>query len=145
MTADAPALVRETVLVHGLWAPRLAMAPLAARLARAGFVCRLFGYRARGEPLEAHVERLGRLARAIGPTHFVGHSMGGVVVFEALERDRTLACGRVVLLGAPVRGSLAGERAARFAPGRWLLGASAPLWGKARRARWTRPEPLGVV
>jgi hypothetical protein len=25
-----------------------------------------------------------------------------------------------------------------------MLGASAPLWGE-REARWTRPEPLGVI
>src|SRR3989304_3462679 len=28
--------------------------------------------------------------------------------------------------------------------GRWLLGASAPLW-RERDARWTRPERLGVI
>lgn len=145
-SAAAPlAPVRDVVLVPGLWAPRLVMAPLAARLAHAGFRCRLFGYAGRARPLEAHVERLARFARATGPAHFVGHSMGGLVVLATLERERAIACGRVLLLGAPVRGSLAGRRFARHAPGRWLLGASATLWREGREARWTRPEPLGVI
>lgn len=137
--------VRDVVLVPGLWAPRFVMAPLAARLAHAGFRCRMFGYSGRAQPLQAHVERLARFARATGPAHFVGHSLGGLVVLATLERERAIACGRVLLLGAPVRGSLAGRRLARRAPGRWLLGASASLWREGREARWTRPEPLGVI
>jgi pimeloyl-ACP methyl ester carboxylesterase len=137
--------MRDVVLVPGLWAPPVVMAPLSARLAQAGFRCRMFGYSGRAQPLEAHVERLARFARAAGPAHFAGHSMGGLVVFDTLERERAIACGRVLLLGAPVRGSLAGRRFARLAPGRWLLGASAALWREGRTARWTRAEPLGVI
>lgn len=147
MNGDAGplAVLREVVLVPGLWAPRLVMSLLAARLSHAGFRCRMFGYSGRAQPLAAHVERLARFARATGPAHFVGHSMGGLVVFATLERERAIACGRVLLLGAPVCGSLAGSRLARHASGRWLLGASAPLWREGRQARWTRPEPLGII
>lgn len=144
-TAAGSQPLREVVLVPGLWAPRLAMAPLAARLAAAGFRCHIFGYAARARPLAVHVERLAQFARALGPAHFVGHSLGGVLVFEMLEHDRDVACGRVLLAGAPVRGSLAGRRFARRAAGRWLLGASAACLREEREARWSRPEPLGVL
>jgi pimeloyl-ACP methyl ester carboxylesterase len=137
--------VRDVVLVHGLWVPALTMAPLAARLQAAGWRAHLFAYAGRERPLDSHAERLARFAQDVGPAHFVGHSLGGVVVLEALERHREVAVGRAVLLAAPVRGNLAGRRLAQHGWGRWFLGASLPLWREGRHARWTRPEPLGVV
>jgi pimeloyl-ACP methyl ester carboxylesterase len=138
-------VTRDVVLVHGLWVPPLVMTPLAARLQSAGFRPRLFGYAGRERPLEAHAERLARTARGIGPAHFVGHSLGGLVVLETLLRHRETAAANVVLLGTPARGNLAGRRLARLGWGRWFLGASEPLWREGRAARWTRPEPLGVI
>jgi len=137
--------VRDVVLVHGLWVPTLGMTPLAARLHAAGFRCHLFGYPGRERPLAAHAERLARFSQGVGHCHFVGHSLGGLVVLEALERHHAARAGNVVLLGAPVQGNFAGRRLARLGWGRWFLGASEPLWREGRGARWTRPEPLGVL
>jgi pimeloyl-ACP methyl ester carboxylesterase len=137
--------MREVILAHGLWVPGLVMQPLAARLARAGFRCHNFSYRGAGRPLAAHAEQLARFAEQIGPAHFVGHSLGGLVILEALQREARTAAGRVVLLGAPVNGCFAGRRLAGYPGGRWFLGASAELWREGRCARWGRPEALGVV
>jgi pimeloyl-ACP methyl ester carboxylesterase len=137
--------VRDVVLVHGLWVPAVVMAPLAARLRTAGFRCHLFGYPGAARPLAPHAARLARRARELGPAHFVGHSLGGLVVLEALEQHRALRVGKVVLIGTPARGNFAGRRLARHRLGRWFLGASAPLWSEGRAARWTRTEPLGVI
>lgn len=137
--------MRQVILTHGLWVPGLVMQPLAARLERAGYGCRTFDYLGRARPLAAHAERLARFARSVGPAHFVGHSLGGLVVLEALECDRALEAGRVVLLGTPARGCLSGRRLARHALGRWVLGKSDRLWREGHEARWTRPELLGVV
>ena len=128
-----------------MWVPALTMAPLAARLHDAGFRCHLFAYPGRERPLEAHAERLARFAQDVGQAHFVGHSLGGLVVLEALERHREARTGNVMLMGAPVRGNFAGRRLAQHGWGRWFLGASEPLWREGRSARWTRPEPLGVL
>ncbi|HEX5093302.1 MAG TPA: alpha/beta fold hydrolase [Burkholderiales bacterium] len=137
--------MRDVVLVHGLWVPSVVMTPLAARLRAAGYRCHLFGYLGAVRPLEAHAARLARLALQVGPAHFVGHSLGGLVILEALERHRELRVGRVVLLGTPARGNFSGRRLARHRWGRWFLGASEPLWAEGRAAHWTRPEPLGVI
>lgn len=137
--------MRDVVLAHGLWVPALVMTPLAARLAQAGFRCHLFSYHGRERPLDAHAERLARFAREVGPAHFVGHSLGGLVVLQALEQHRSVAAGHVLLLGSPVRGNFAGRRLAQHGWGRWFLGASESLWREGRAARWTRPEPLGVL
>jgi len=138
---------RDVILVHGLWVPRLVMTPLGAMLARAGLRIHLFGYRGRKASLAMHAERLIAFARKRAPqgAHFVGHSLGGLVVLEALAPETDLALDCTVLLGTPARGCLAGRRLARSDWGRWFLGASESLWHEGRVARWTRAEPLGVV
>jgi pimeloyl-ACP methyl ester carboxylesterase len=137
--------MNRVILVHGLWVPAVSMTLLALRLARDGLRCTSFRYAGRSGTLQTHAARLAEQAREAGPAHYVGHSLGGLVLLEALERNRHLPAGRVVLLGSPVRGNFAGRRLARHAAGRWLLGASEPLWREGVRFRWTRPEPLGVV
>lgn len=139
-------VLRDVVLVPGLWMPAAAMWPMAARLARGGYATRAFGYPGRG-PFEANVERFARFARASlagRPAHFIGHSLGGVLVLETLSRHRDIALGTALLLGAPARGSMAGRSLARYGIGRWMMGASQPLWAE-RDACWERPEPLGIV
>jgi len=136
----------EVVLVGGLWMPTVALALLGARLARLGYAVRPFAYRGRAAP-EANAERLARFVReayANRPVHFVGHSLGGVLIFDTLSRHRDIAAARIVLLGSPVRGCRAGRRLGGAALGRWMLGASRARW-ESCEARWPRPEPLGVV
>jgi pimeloyl-ACP methyl ester carboxylesterase len=133
---------REVVLVPGLWMPAASMALLGARLGARGYLSRAFAYGGRS-PLDASVERLAHFAGK-GPVHFVGHSLGGVLVLESLQRHPEVAVASVVLLGAPARGSLAGRRFARLGLARWMMGAALSHWGE-REARWRRPEPLGVI
>jgi len=136
----------QVVLVPGLWMPAAAMTVLAARLAGRGYAVRVFAYSGR-KPYEANVERLARFAReTLGgrPAHYVGHSLGGVLILDMLNRYPEIAAGSAVLLGAPVRGSFAGRRLGLAGVGRWMLGGSRPLWDE-RGARWRRSAPLGVI
>jgi pimeloyl-ACP methyl ester carboxylesterase len=136
----------RVVLVPGLWMPTAAMVLLAARLARRGHAARTFHYRSR-RPVEGNTEALARFTRELpgeGPLHFVGHSLGGVLILDMLSRHPEVHAASVVLLGSPVRGSLAGRRLGAAAFGRWMLGGSRPLWEK-RGAAWSRPAPLGVI
>jgi pimeloyl-ACP methyl ester carboxylesterase len=141
-------MTAHVVLAHGLWMPGLVMSPLAAGIARAGFRTHVFDYASRKRPLEAHAERLlrfveDRVARA--PAHFVAHSLGGLVVLEALRRAPLLEVASVLLLGAPVNGCVAGRRLARYGWGRWMLGATEPLWMEGRVGPWERAAPLAVI
>lgn len=135
-------MTSEVVLVPGLWMPAAAMALIALRLARAGYRARSFAYSGRS-PFQANVERLARFVGG-SAAHFVGHSLGGVLVYDMLTRHSEVAAGRVVLLGAPVRGCYAGRRLGTQPIGRWMLGACGPRW-EEHDARWQRPEQLGVV
>ncbi len=137
--------IRDVVLVPGLWAPGVVMTPLAAFLRRANLRCHLFDYAGRARPLAANAEALARQSKGIGPAHFVGHSLGGLVILEALNAHAEVAVGKAVLLGTAARGSVAARRFARLRFGRWLLGESEALWREGRLARWLRAEPLGVV
>lgn len=139
-------MTREVVLVPGLWMPAAGMGILAARLARSGHSPRLFEYSGR-RPLESNVERFARFARerlAGRPAHYIGHSLGGVLVHEMLTRHPELPVASALLLGAPVRGCLAGRKFATRGIGRWMMGDCEPRW-RERDARWERREPLGVV
>jgi pimeloyl-ACP methyl ester carboxylesterase len=136
------AVGRDVVLVPGLWMPAAAMRLLAARLANTGYKTRIFSYRGRS-PLEANVERLAKFA-AGSSAHFIGHSLGGLVILETLNHHPEVAASSVLLLGAPVRGCFAGRRFGRSHAGRWMMGACRPLW-EERQARWRRATPLGVI
>ena len=137
---------RDVVLVPGLWNPSGVLWPLAARLRRAGYAPHVFSYRGRS-PLEANVERLARFVRDKvdgHAAHFIGHSLGGVLVLETLNRHPDIPVASALLIGSPVRGSFAGRRFGRERLGRWMMGAAAHCW-ESREARWTREAPLGVL
>ena len=102
----------NVVLVPGLWMPGAAMALLAVRLARVGYRPRLFSYRGRS-PLDANVERLAKFAPKT-PSHFIGHSLGGLLILETLNRHPEVPTASALLLGSPVRGCLAGRRFGRL-------------------------------
>jgi len=131
----------SVVLAPGLWMPAAAMALLSARLQRRGYEVHVFAYRGRS-PYDANVDALAAFAR--GKTLFVGHSLGGVLILDMLMRHPEIPADVVVLLGAPVRGCLAGRRLGRGRLGRWMMGACGALW-EERTPRWTRAAPLGVV
>jgi pimeloyl-ACP methyl ester carboxylesterase len=136
----------QVVLAPGLWMPAAAMALLRARLARCGYSPRVYAYRGR-DSLEANVEQLARFTRETTDgraAHFVGHSLGGVLIFDMLSRHPDIKAASVLLLGAPVRGCLAGRRLGAAALGRWMMGECRSRWVE-REARWQRDEPVGVV
>ena len=136
----------DVILAPGLWMPASTLWLLAARLQRAGYAPHLFAYSGRGS-FDANVEHLARFAReAIGSraAHFVGHSLGGLLVLETLNRHADIPVASALLLGSPARGSLAGRRFGTGRIGRWMMGDSASRW-EARNLRWTRAAPLGVI
>jgi hypothetical protein len=126
--------------------PAAAMALLAARLARAGYAPHVFPYFGR-RPFAANRERLARFVheRLDGRgAHFIGHSLGGVLVLQMLNAHPEISVASAILLGAPVRGCLAGRRLGTASLGRWMMGACGELWHE-HEAVWQREAPLGVI
>ena len=140
-------MTRDVVLLHGLWMNRLVMAPLARRLARAGFVPHAVTYRSVARGLDDHVERVARLVDGLGAgrVHFVAHSMGGLVTAAYLERARAGVADRVVLLGAPMAACCAGREFAAHRAWRTALGASADVWRGHRGHRLPEGVEAGAI
>ena len=118
------------VLVHGLWLGGWVLAILAARLRRCGYEPRIFSYRSVGANLSIHAAALARRAAALDQprVHFIGHSLGGLLVLKMLEAHPELRSGRSVLLGSPYGGSRSAEALAQTAPGRLILGHALMDW-----------------
>lgn len=142
MAAEEPAVV----IVHGLWTGPWAMAWLDRGLARAGFRVFRFGYPSVRGSLQANAAALADFAAAIDAPqiHWLGHSLGGIIIFRALAGGR-FAGGRVVMLGSPLQGSAAAARLAKLETGRTMLGRSVLEWFAAPASRWTLPFELGII
>lgn len=134
------------ILVHGLWMTGFEMTSIRLRLSRCGFRVYRFPYRSLRRGLAANGDALARFAEKVpgGTVHFVGHSLGGLVIRRMLADHPLPRLGRVVTLGTPHRGSRVGCALAASPWGRHVLGLS-------RHALTSEPElpvpdyPLGVI
>lgn len=120
---DSPELV---VLVHGLGRTSLSMVPMELWLERAGFQVLNFNYNSYASSIAEIALLLGdRLDeemrdRPAPRVHFVGHSLGNIVIRWLLAHDRPgRPLGRFVMLAPPNQGSSVADRVAPFLD--WLL------------------------
>jgi pimeloyl-ACP methyl ester carboxylesterase len=150
---------RESVVfVHGLFLTGAESLFLRGRLAaERGFACHSFTYPTVRGSMERVVDRLEKYVAGLDAerVHFVGHSLGGLVLYHYFERQRDARHGRVVFLGAPavrsrtaeavsklpvirsVVGGLVGKELGTPAPREWRCGCELGL------IAGTRPMGLG--
>jgi pimeloyl-ACP methyl ester carboxylesterase len=76
--------------------------------------------------------------------HLVGHSLGGLVILRYLHNFGEQGIGRIVLMGTPARGCMAGLRVQNMAVVERLLGASREIWRTLPEDYRPRCE-LGVI
>jgi pimeloyl-ACP methyl ester carboxylesterase len=120
----------EIILVHGLWFGAWALGTLGRRLHGMGFPIRHFDYAATADHLDRHARELHRLAleEEMDRRHFLGHSLGGLVILRMLAEFDDIPPGRVVLLGSPLGGSSVARKMNKMPGAEKLLGkARAPL------------------
>lgn len=119
------------ILLHGFVGLPIMSRPQARMLRRAGFETRELGYDSWGKSLSQICDRLlprvARIAeRSEGPVHFVGHSMGGLVIRALLTRWRPVELGHVVMLGTPNAGSEVADFVDSWMVLRPILGQAGP-------------------
>lgn len=135
------------VLVHGLWVHGIAMELLRRRVERGGFRAVAYSYPSMRLTLAQNAERLARYCRELAAPrlHFVGHSLGGLIVLRMIERAAGLEPGRIVLMGVPVAASLAAQRLARLPAGRAALGRTMVEWLDSVRLAVSGGRDVGVM
>jgi pimeloyl-ACP methyl ester carboxylesterase len=113
-------MIEAVWIVHGHGAPALLMEPLRWGLRRRGFDARVFRYGSLCGSIVGHAKRLGELAEKtaalpeVARVHFVGHSMGAILVRCLLSQKPFPKLGRVVLLAPPNRGARLADLAVRL-------------------------------
>ena len=138
----------ETViLVHGLWVHGIAMALMRRRIARAGYRVFAYSYPTVRLTLTENAQRLARFCGDVSASrlHFVGHSLGGLIVLRMLEQTGGMPPGRVVLAGAPFTGSHAAHRLGRLPGGRAALGRSMAEWLASGSREVGDGREIGVI
>lgn len=145
------------LFVHGLWLTGAESFLMRRRLARHGLCLRVMPYSSLAESLDTAARRCAQMVAALAartqkPVHLMGHSLGGHVIFRALQLDLLQAdrfsgdfC-RAVFLGTPLRGSQSARAIASKAPLRRLLGQSGTrVLTEGLPGRWPFPTQLGVI
>ncbi len=124
---EPPSHQRDAVvLVHGLWMNGLELGFLARHLRRCHFTPYRFGYRSVRDPIASNARNLARFVADLHEpnVHFVGHSLGGLVIFRMFADSPPAPPGRIVTIGSPFQGSRAARSLSRFRVGQRMLGRS---------------------
>ena len=144
------------VLLHGLLRSDSSMATLEQVLSEQGYTVVNMDYPSTEYPIEYLADTY--VAQAINQchtrthstinsdidsnTHFVTHSMGGILVRDYVDRHGSAGIGRVVMLGPPNQGSEAVDKL-RFLPVfGWLHGPAGLQLGTDQQSR---VKQLGAV
>lgn len=122
--APAPGDRRETVfLVHGMGRTPVSMLLLRRRLERDGYRVVNWGYWRNTGSVRQLSARLAREVAAqrgdAAAIHFVGHSLGNIIVRGLLAHEAPGPVGRIVMLAPPNQGSAKADRYASLVG--WLL------------------------
>ena len=125
------------ILLHGMARSASSMASMADAIDAAGFTVINVDYPSREYPIEelapmAVGEGLMRCeaAGATAKTHFVAHSLGGILVRKYLKDNKIENLGRVVMLGPPNQGSKAIDELGDLPGFDWLNGPAGRQLGK---------------
>ena len=125
------------ILLHGLARTSSSMESMAEALEDAGFVAVNIDYPSREHPIEdlapmaiGNGLELCEVAGATDKTHFVAHSLGGILVRKYLKNNEIMNLGRVVMLGPPNQGSKAVDELGDVPGIDWVNGPAGRQLGK---------------
>jgi pimeloyl-ACP methyl ester carboxylesterase len=138
----------EVVYVHGLWKSGTESLLLRWRLARQfGFRTHVFRYDSASSMREITARLAGFVHELQVPTlSWVGHCLGGLVIYRFLERYPVQLPGRVVFLATPSMGSRSATSAERVPLMARLMGKSVTEELLRPQDRcWKSDRDLGII
>ncbi len=136
------------VVVHGLWMRSFMSIPMARRI-RKIMQCPVytFGYWSILKTLDENSAKLFDYCQSLeeNTVHLVGHSLGGLVVVNMLNRHSFDRPGRAVAIGSPFAHSESGKRLARLPVLKLLLGKSIQQAHDRPPMTYTGEREVGVI
>ena len=123
------------------------MLVLSRRLQKQGFECSAFTYASVQRSPGRNADHLHEFVASIqaDEVHFVGHSLGGIVLLHLFDRHPQQPPGRVVLLGSPVKGSNVARANNNNALLRMILGRSTQGGVLGEVPEWKGGRDLGII
>ena len=120
---------------------------LRQSLTRAGYECHVYKYHVWGKSLADTAIHLHDFVETIDApvVHFVGHSLGGIVLLHLFDQFPFTKKGRVVLLASPVNGSVVSKRLASTPMTRWMLGQSKEQGLGGDVPAWRGVRDIGII
>lgn len=101
-------MTEHVILVHGLARSSSSMSRMQRGLEAAGYDPIAWSYPSRRRRLEGHINAFQEwLANSEfeGPVHFIGHSLGGLIIRGALAQEPPVTVGRIIMIATPNRGA----------------------------------------
>ncbi len=135
------------IVVHGLWLTGGAMTILRARFEHMGYQARSFSYPSVHEDLSHNAAQLFVFVQALKAEkiHFVGHSMGGLLVLQMLKEHHDSRIGRVVLAGSPYQDIKAVKNLMHNAFTQSVVGKSISQWLSQAKPDVAAHHEVGVI
>lgn len=137
--------MEPVVLVHGLWGRGFVMRPLARALQVAGFETYTYSYPSSRLPLAERTSHLAEFVHhnGLSSSHFLAHSMGGLLLCHLAAREPGLF-RRAVTLCSPLNGSYLARRLHQRGLD-WLLGKTWVQGLDGELPPWPPQLPLGSL
>jgi len=138
------------ILLHGLGRFRQSMRRLEQHLKDLSYTTINLAYPSTTKSIETIAETY--LARAVQgcesgggvKIHFVGHSLGGLIVRQYLQRHSVPAGSRLVMLSPPNQGSELVDLLIQIPLYRWITGPAGQEIGRGPESVVNRLKPVGI-